>query len=121
MAKRKSIYGIHPAIYMVQKWIADLKEKTGRSLDEWMKHINKDGPKTEAERRDWLKAVHKLGTNSAWWLAERSVGKGGEEDTPEGYLKLAETYVTDMYADKKTALKPIYDELLTLGLGVGSD
>lgn len=34
--KRKSIYGVHPGVLMTQKWIAELKEKTGRSLDEWM-------------------------------------------------------------------------------------
>src|SRR5437868_6634695 len=115
MAKRKSPYSVHPSIHMVQKWIADLKDKTGRSLDEWMNHIKKDGPKSEVERRDWLKAVHKLGTNSAWWLAERSVGKGSEEDTPEGYLQAANRYVEEMFADKKVGLKPIYEALLKLG------
>ena len=39
MAKRKSLYGVHPGVLMVQKWIAELKVKTGKSLDEWMKHI----------------------------------------------------------------------------------
>lgn len=121
MAKRKSLYSPHPSIAMVQKWIADLKAKTGRSLDEWMKHIKKEGPKSEEERRDWLMSVHKLGPNSASWLAERSVGKGGEEDTPEGYLKQADKYVEEMFAAKKAGLKPIYDELLSLGLGLAKD
>lgn len=121
MAKRKSLYSPHPSIAMVQKWIADLKAKTGRSLDEWMKHIKKEGPKSEEERRDWLMSVHKFGTNSAGWLAERSVGKEGEEDTPEGYLKQADKYVREMFAAKKAGLKPIYDELLSLGLGLAKD
>ena len=30
---RRSIYGVHPAVAMVRKWIEDLPEKTGRSLD----------------------------------------------------------------------------------------
>jgi hypothetical protein len=76
--KRKSIYGVHPGVLMTQKWIAELKQKTGRSLDEWSELIKKDGPPTEAARREWLKQEHGLGTNSAWWLAERSVGKGEE-------------------------------------------
>jgi hypothetical protein len=121
MAKRKSLYGVHPGVFMVQKWIAELKQKTGRSLDEWMKHIKKEGPATEAERRDWLKAVHKLGTNTAWWLSARSFGKDSWDDSPEKYLKQAEVYVEDMFADKKAPLKPIYDELLDLGLGMGKD
>ena len=33
MAKRKTLYSVHPGVAMVQKWIAELKGKTGRSLD----------------------------------------------------------------------------------------
>src|SRR5438067_13282469 len=68
---KKSIYGVHPGVAMTIKWIGELKQKTGRSLEEWIKYIKKEGPPTEAARRDWLKDQHKLGTNSAWWLAER--------------------------------------------------
>jgi hypothetical protein len=31
----KFLYNVHPGAAMVQKWIAELKEKTGRSLEEW--------------------------------------------------------------------------------------
>jgi hypothetical protein len=121
MASAKSIYGVHPGVEMVQKWVATLKEKTGRSLEEWLKLVKKSGPPTEQERRDWLKQVHGMGTNSAWWIAERSVGKGGETDDPEVYLKAAEGYVEKMYGGKKAGLRPIYDELLKLGLSLGKD
>ena len=120
-AKHKSIYGVHPGVAMVQKWIQELKPKTGRSLDEWLKFIKKSGPKTEQERRDWLKKEHGLGTNSAWWLAERAEGKGGEDDDPDAYLKAAEGYVEKMFAGPKAGLRPIYDALLKLGLSVGKD
>lgn len=121
MASAKSMYGVHPGVEMVQKWVATLKEKTGRSLEEWLKLVKKSGPPTEQERRDWLKQVHGMGTNSAWWIAERSVGKGGETDDPEVYLKAAEGYVEKMYGGKKAGLRPIYDELLKLGLSLGRD
>jgi Domain of unknown function (DUF5655)/Domain of unknown function (DUF4287) len=121
MPKRKTLYSVHPGVAMVQKWIADLKGKTGRSLEEWLKLLDKDGPATEVELRAWLKDVHGLGTNSAWWLAERSLGKGSDEDSPEAYLKAAERYVVDMFAGKKAGLKPIYDALLELGLSVAKD
>lgn len=119
--KSKSIYGVHPGVTMVQKWVADLKPKTGRSLEEWLKFIKKAGPKGEAERREWLKTEHGLGTNSAWWLAERAEGKGGQDDDPDAYLKAAEGYVEKMFADQKAALRPIYDALLKLGLSLGKD
>lgn len=119
--KSKSIYGVHPGVAMVQKWIADLKTKTGRNLDEWLKFIKKSGPKTEQERRDWLKKEHGLGTNSASWLAERAEGKGGEDGDPDAYLQAAEGYVEKMLAGPKASLRPIYDALLKLGLSVGKD
>jgi hypothetical protein len=119
--KTKSIYGVHPGVLMTQKWIAELKQKTGRTLDEWMKFIKQEGPATEEGRRTWLKDQHKLGTNSAWWLAERSVGKGEEMGDPDAYLEAAEKYVDDMFAGKKEHLKPIYDALLKLGLSMGKD
>jgi len=117
----KSLYDVHPGVAMVQKWIADLKPKTGRTLDEWIALAKKAGPKDDASRRAWLKSKHKLGTNSAWWISERVDGKGGEEDSPEKYLATAARYVEEQYAGKKSALRPIYEELLTLAKSLGPD
>lgn len=119
--KSKPLYSVHPGVAMVQKWIETLPEKTGHSLDEWLEITRKTGPKTEKERRAWLKEKYKLGTNTAWWLAERVDGKGTEEDTPESYLKQAEIYVEEMFAGPKSGLRPIYDALLKLGLSIGKD
>ncbi len=119
--KNKSIYGVHPGVAMVQKAIQDLPAKTGRSLEQWIKFIKKSGPKTEKERREWLKTEHGLGTNYAWWLAERAEGKGGEDGDPEAYLRAAEGYVEKMFAGPKESLRPIYEALLRLGLMIGKD
>ncbi len=113
-------YSVHPGVAMMESWIATLREKTGRSLEEWVAFIHEAGPPTEKERRDWLKSEHKLGTNTAWWLAERSVGKGGEDDTPEAYLATALRYVEDMFAGKPQ-LRPLYDALLALGFSIAPD
>lgn len=121
MASAKNPYSVHPGVKMVQSWVATLKEKTGRSLEEWLDLIRKKGPKDETAQREWLKAEHGLGTNSAWWLAERAAGKGGADDNPEAYLKQAVVYVDDMYAGGKAPLRPLYEELLRLGLGMGAD
>lgn len=120
-AKSKTIYDVHPGVKMMQKWVSELKEKTGRSVEEWVALVKKEGPKGEKLRREWLKSRHKLGMNSAWWIAERAEGKSGEEDTPEGYLKAAVRYVEEQYAGPKEKLQPIYDELLMLGKSLGSD
>jgi hypothetical protein len=120
-AKERSIYDVHPGVVMVEKWVSELKAKTGRSLEEWIAFAKKEGPKEDKKRREWLKSKRKMGTNSAAWISERVDGKGGEEDSPEAYLKIAIVYVEEQYAGPKEKLRPIYDELLTLGKSLGSD
>lgn len=123
VAKKKSLYSVHPGVAMVQKWIAELPQKTGRTFEEWLDHIRDDGPGEEKPARDWLKKQYGLGTNTAWWLAERAHGNamGMAEEDPKQYLQMAEVYVKDMYAGPKAALKPLYDALLDLGLGLAND
>ncbi len=122
MAKRKQIYSVHPSMQMMADWVEQLPKKTGKSLDQWLKHIVKDGPKDEKARREWLAKNYKLGTNTCWWLAEKATKpETMAEDTPEGYLKVAPKYVEDQYAGKKAALRPIYDTLLAMGMKSGKD
>jgi hypothetical protein len=83
--------------------------------------VNREGPKTEKERREWLKTKHQLATNSASWIAERAGGTGGEMDTPEKYLAIAAKYVEQQYAGKKAALRPIYEKLLSRAAEIGAD
>ena len=120
-AKIQALYDVHPGVAMVQKWVAELKTKTGRSLEEWVALAKKEGPKEEKTRREWLKTKHKLGTNSAWWISDHLEGKGGEEDSPEAYLKAAVKYVQEQYGGPKEKLRPIYEELLKLGRSMGDD
>ena len=115
-------YGVHPSVRMMRDWIASLPEKTGRSLDQWIDLTKKQGPKTETERREWLRSKHKLGTNAAWTIAQRASGRGGgEDDDPESYLRSAQVYVDSMYAGKKAALRPIFDALMEAGHALGKD
>ena len=62
-SKSKSLYSVHPSVAMVANGIAQLKDKTGRTIEEWITFVNRSGPKHEVARRDWLKARHGLGTN----------------------------------------------------------
>ena len=55
------------------------------------------------------------------WIAERAEGRETEIESPEAYLRAAENYVDAMFAGSKQALRPVYDELLRLGLGLGKD
>ncbi len=120
-AVKANCYSVHPGVAMVQKWIDELPQKTGRSLQQWIALTKHDGPPTEKERREWLKKQHKLGTNAASWIAERADGKGTEEDSPEAYLKAAAEWVEAQYSGPRATLRPLYDQLLKLGFSLGED
>jgi len=119
--KSTFLYDVHPGVAMVQKWITELKPKTGRSLEEWIALVKKEGPKDYQARRAWLKSKYKLGSNSAWWIAERAGGKGDEEDSREGYLATAVRYVEEQYSGSKAAMRSVFEQLLVLGKALGPD
>jgi hypothetical protein len=106
---------------MVQSWVVNLSGKTGRSLDEWVQLVRRDGPSQEQQRREWLKTEHGLGTNTASWIAECSIGRNLEDSDPIAYLQAAEGYVTSMFAGKRAGLKHLFDQLLKLGKALGTD
>jgi len=70
-ARTKSLYSLHPGYAMEASSMAKLKERTGKTLEDWIALIQKSGPPGEKERRDWLKNQHGMSTNYAWWLVYR--------------------------------------------------
>jgi Domain of unknown function (DUF5655)/Domain of unknown function (DUF4287) len=124
MTKAKSpvvwTYDVHPGMVMIQSILAGMKQKTGRSLEEWVQVAKKNGPATEKERREWLKAKHGLGATAAQFVAESSVGKGDGGD-PQKYLKSASEYVEKMFSGPRADLRHIYDALVTLCRKLGKD
>ncbi len=120
----RSIYSVHPAVAYTQAIISNLAAKTGRTLEAWLAHSRKLGPKDLKALQAWLKQEG-LGATQAWIVAERALVPDPShaflEDTPEGYLAAAEGYVEAMFAGKKAPLKPLYEALLNLGLALGKD
>lgn len=111
------VYSVHPGVQMMVKWAGELKGKTGRTLEEWVDLLTKKGPRSFSDRVAFLKSEHEMGTNAAWWIAERAEGKGAEDLDPALYLKAAEKYVDEQYAGKKAGLRPVYERLLSACLG----
>ena len=64
-AHKKWKYDLHPSVRMAQSVIAGMKQKTGHSIDEWVRLAKKDGPDGEKQRAAWLMKEHGLGTNYA--------------------------------------------------------
>src|SRR5882724_12078047 len=107
-----SLYSPHPSIQYALSVVANMERKTGRTLDEWVANVKKSGPKTDDERRDWLKKEHDIGTNTSWWIVERTAGRGKDDLDPEAYLKAAPGYVEAMYAGGKAGLRSLHDLLI---------
>ena len=110
----KSVYSMHPSFQMEAAYEASLKERTGKTLDEWAAVVKRDGPATAKDQRQWLMAAHGFTTNYAWWVVERVEGHRGSADYDP------EAYVEAMFAGKPN-LRPLYDALLKLGLRLGKD
>ena len=115
MPSKKSLYDPHPGLGMEEAWIARMPEKTGKSLEEWLRLLQSSGPAAEKERRQWLKAEHGVGTNYALLIAEHSVGKNRKTDYEDPNI-----LVEAMFAGKE-GLRPVYDRLLRLGKSLGKD
>src|SRR5262245_48426534 len=115
-------FDVHPGVAMIQKWIAELPEKTGRSLDEWADLVRRSKLKTLAERRDWLKREYGHGTNTAWWVAEYAEGKPTWDGDAEAYLRNAAEYVDTMFAAKgKEWQRPIFEAVVAFARSLGKD
>jgi hypothetical protein len=119
--KKRSIYGVHPAVKTVGDWIDGLKAKTGRSLPEWLKLAKKEGPDNAPGLATWFKEKHGFGTNNAAWLAEAALGKPRMDGDPDAYMKEAQGYVAAMYAGPKSALMPLHDAILAAAAELGDD
>lgn len=115
-------YSLHPSVAYVQAILANLEKNSGRDLDAWIRMLQAKGPKDAKARVAWLKAQG-LGGTQAGVVAQRSLDDAGHafDDTPEGYLAMAPRYVEQQYAGKKATLRPLYDALLELALGLGKD
>ena len=121
-AEVNPLYSVHPGVTMLQKWVAELKAKTSRSLDEWLQHIQDAGPRTEKECRLWLQEEYSLGANSASWLAEKAFAPlNGTDDIPAGYLALAPRYVEQIYSGPRATLRPLHDQIIKLARLVGDE
>lgn len=97
-----------------QTMIANLKEKTGRSLDEWAATARGWGALKHGEIVKRLKADHGLGHGYANLVAMTALSA---ESGPAAGDDLVEA----MFAGPKAGLRPVYDALLERVQGFGGD
>jgi hypothetical protein len=114
-------YDVHPSIAYLQAVVDNLPAKTGKSIDEWARLIERSAPAETSARRDWLKKEHKIGGTTAWMIVARTEGDNGPDTNPKAYLVAAPGYVDAMYAGAKSGLRPIHDALVMLARSLGRD
>jgi predicted transport protein len=115
-------YDLHPSVAYVQTVLANLRAKTGRSAEDWTALVRAEGLADAKGIQAWLKAQG-LGGTQASLVAQRAVAAPGHafDDTPAGYLAAAPSYVEDQYSGKKAALRPLFEQVVSLVRGLGPD
>jgi len=94
---------VHPDVAMMEKWVAELKGKTGRSVEEWIALVKKEAP-TDESPGAMAKNEAQTRTNSAWWLAERAEGRRGRR-YDGGVFEGRVRHVEEQYAGPKEKLR----------------
>jgi len=93
--------------------VANLHEKTGKTLDQWLKVAKASGKSKHGEIVGHLKAEHGVGHGYANLIAQRFL----QGDAPAAGDDLVEA----QYAGGKAALRPIYDALISSVQKFGKD
>jgi Domain of unknown function (DUF5655) len=114
-------FDVHPGVAMVQKWVAELPVKTGKTFDQWVALVRQLLRLTAKEKREYLRAEFGIGTIAAGWLVEAADGTATWDADPISYLRAADGYVTALYAGAKTHLLPIFEALVAAGRALGPD
>jgi hypothetical protein len=98
-----------------QTMIDNLPEKTGKSLDQWLKLLAKQKFEKHGEIVKWLKSEHAVTHGFANLIAHKHLAAvaGG----PAGEVDL----VSAQYQGAKADLRPIYDAIIKIVSGFGKD
>ena len=91
-----------------------MRERTGRSVEEWVALVHEVGPDPLDQRavRAWLRDAHGVPQNSQWAIADAAATAAGWE-RPD-----VDGYTDAIYSGRKAHLRPIHDAIMTLGLYV---
>jgi uncharacterized protein DUF5655/uncharacterized protein DUF4287 len=96
---------------------ASMKERTGRSLEEWVEEVHRAGldPLDQKSVRAWLRDVHDVPQNSQWAIADAAARTvGWVRPDPDGYTDA-------LYAGAKAHLRPVHDAIIAMAEGLGED
>jgi predicted ribosome quality control (RQC) complex YloA/Tae2 family protein len=94
--------------------VKNIEEKTGKSVPAWIKLVQKTGLQKHKEIVNWLKAQQEMSHSYANYIALQALqakkGPQSEEDQISG-----------LFAGSKSALRPLYDQVIKIVQGFGKD
>jgi len=102
----------------LQTMIANLPEKTGKSLEQWTAHLKKRGLSAHREIMAELKGEH--GVSHGYANLVSQMVRRGDEVTATA-TGTADELVAAQYAGAKADLEPIHDAIMAAVRGFGSD
>ncbi len=113
-------FGVHPSVAHGKAMIGNLEKNTGRRLSDWVELLRDQGPKEASDQMIWLKQLYDMGKNTAQIVVDHASQRREDYDDAS-YLLHAQGYVETMFAGPKSALLPLYERLMDVGYGLGSD
>jgi predicted transport protein len=99
---------------MLDSMVANLKEKTGKTLDEWIQTARKTKLAKHGEIVKYLKSEYGMGHGYANLVAQQAL-QGDQPAAGDDDLVAAQ------YTGAKAALKPVYDSLIAAVKKFGGD
>lgn len=99
---------------MLSKILENLEQRTGKGVKAWAAVAKKAGHATRKERVEWLMKEHGIGRVAANLIADEVEGKRADYSDSAGMVEA-------MFAGRKAALRPVYEELLKAAQGLGKD
>jgi uncharacterized protein DUF5655/uncharacterized protein DUF4287 len=99
----------------IASMIANLKEKTGKGLDDWLEIAVATGKTKHGEILAILKNEHGLTHGYANLVARRFLQAENDEPTTGDGL------VSSLFAGPKASLRPLYDAVIAAARGLGPD
>lgn len=98
-----------------QKMIATMKERTGKTLEEWLEEIRPNLPAQKTGRIKWVKETYNLGQSTAFLLVHYLENDGQAMRTDDN------TLVDALFSGENAGLRPLYDQLEAAISGLGAD
>jgi len=95
--------------------LRNLRKRTGKNLEQWVRVAGKRNLASARELRSWLKTEHGLGSTTCGLIADATFGVLRRAPLPDSEL------LASQYRGDRAALRPTYDRLVREVRALGCD